>query len=151
MESSGLIVTADGLIITLIDSVPEGWENFVFLGGEKIKAKVLQRKENLALLKIEKTNLSPANFANFEKIELGERVFLTGVIFNKDIPQKIVNQGIVKTISEENLKTNMFDETALRGSSLFDIEGQLVGLNTVDKYGRVSAISIKQIRDFLQF
>ena len=150
LEGSGLIVTRDGLIITLTDLVPEGWENFVFLGSEKIETKVLQKKENLALLKVEKTNLSPVGFADFGKIKLGERVFLVGVT-QPPSGGWVVNQGIIKTFNEENLKTNMFDETVLNGSSLFNIEGQLVGLATVDKYGRVSAISIKKIRDFLQF
>jgi S1-C subfamily serine protease len=152
LEGSGLIVTVDeGLIITLTDLVPKGWEVFVFLDNEKIPAKVLQRKNDLALLKIEKTNLSPVGFADFEKIKLGQRVFLLGVIFEKDTPRKLVNEGIIKTFNEEILQTSIFEKTSLWGSSLFDIEGQLVGLNSVDKYGRVSAISIKQIRDFLQF
>jgi len=151
LEGSGLIVTSDGLIITLADLVPKGWGSSVFLDGEEMTTQVLQRKNNLALLKVEKTNLSPASFADFEKIKLGQRVFLLGVIFDKKIPQKLVNEGIIKTIDEGILQTNIFEKTSLWGSSLFNIEGQLVGLNTIDKYGRVSAISIKQIRDFLQF
>lgn len=151
LKGSGLIVTADGLIITLADLVPKNWDFFVFLDGEKIKAKVLQRKNDLALLKVEKTNLSPANFADFEKIKLGQRVFLLGVIFEKNTPQKLVNEGIIKVFDEKIFRTNIFEKTSLWGSSLFNIEGQLIGLNTVDKYGRVSAISIKQIRDFLKF
>ena len=151
LEGSGLIVTVDGLIITLSDLVPKGWKVFVFLDNEKIPAKVLQRKNNLALLKVEKTNLSPVSFADFEKIKLGQRVFFVGVIFENDISQKLVNEGIIKTFNEKILKTNIYDSTSLWGSSLFNIEGELVGLNQVDKYGRVSAISIKQIRDFLKF
>ena len=151
LEGSGLIVTSDeGLIITLADLVPKGWQVFVFLDNEKIPAQVLQRKNDLALLKIEKANLVPAGFADFENIKLGQRVFLLGVIFEEKKPQKLVNEGIIKTFNQKILKTNIYDSTSLWGSALFDIEGQLVGINIVDKYGRVSAISIKQIRNFLK-
>lgn len=151
LEGSGLVVTSDGLVITLADLVPSGWEVSLFLDGKTMTPKVLQRTDDLALLKIEQTNLPTASFADFNSIKLGERVFLVGVIFEDEVPQKNVNEGIIKTFNTETLQTSVFDSTDLQGSSLFNIEGQLVGLNTVDKYGRVSAISIKQIRDFLQF
>jgi len=151
LEGSGLIVTSDGLVITLADLVPSGWEIDLFLDERKVSAKVLQRKNDLVLLKIEETNLPTPGFADFERIKLGERVFLVGVIFENKIPQKTVNEGIIKTFNEDILQTSIFEVSTLEGSSLFNIKGQLVGLNTVDKYGRVSAISIKKIRDFLQF
>jgi len=151
LEGSGLIVTSDGLVITLSDLVPPGWEVNFFWDGEKVTPQVLQRKDNLALLKIEQANLPTLGFADFEDIKLGERVFLVGVIFEKESPQKLVNEGIIKTFDEEILQTSIFEDSRVQGSSLFNIEGQLVGLSTVDKYGRVSAISIEEIRDFLQF
>jgi len=151
LEGSGLIVTSDGLILTLQDLVPLGSEINLFLDGKKLIPKVLQRKENLALLKIEEKNLLTVGFADFQKIRLGERVFLVGEIFENDIQKKIVNEGIVKTFDENSIQTNIFEKNNLQGSSLFNIEGQLFGLNTTDKEGKVLSISIKQIREFLGF
>ncbi len=151
LEGSGLIVTSDGLIVTLADLVPSGWEIELFLNGKKITPKVLQRKNDLALLKIKETNLPTAGFADFEKIKLGERVFLLGIIFEDNIQKKAVNEGIIKTFDEDSILTNIFEKKILEGSPLFNIEGQVVGLNTIDKEGKISAISIKEIREFLGF
>lgn len=151
LEGSGLIVTSDGLILTLESLVPQGSETDLFFDGKKMPGKVLQRKNNLALLKIEEINLPTTAFADFDKIKLGERVFLLGVIFDKNTPKKIVNEGIIKIFDENSIQTNISEENNLQGSSLFNIEGQLMGLNTIDKEGKVSAISIKVIREFFGF
>ncbi|MBZ9569824.1 trypsin-like peptidase domain-containing protein [Patescibacteria group bacterium] len=151
LEGSGLIVTSDGLIVTLADLVPPGWEIDLFFDGKKIVPKVLQRKNDLALLKVEETNLPTAGFADFEKIKLGERVFLLGVIFEKEVPQRIINEGIIKTFNEKTLRTNIFEKKILEGSPLFNIKAQVLGLNQIDKEGKITAISIKKIREFIGF
>ncbi|MBZ9578744.1 trypsin-like peptidase domain-containing protein [Patescibacteria group bacterium] len=151
LEGSGLIVTSDGLIVTLADLVPPDWEINLFFDGEEMIPKVLQRKNDLALLKIEETNLPTVGFTDFEKIKLGERVFLLGVIFEDNIQKKAVNEGIIKTFDEDSILTNIFEKKILEGSPLFNIEGQVVGLNQIDKEGKVIAISIKKIREFIGF
>jgi len=151
-EGSGIIVTSDGLVLTLNSLLPQGSTLSLFLDGKKITPKVLQRKNNLALLKIEENNLATTAFADFDKISLGERVFLLGITFAKnDVTQKVTNEGVIKTFDEASIQTNIIEDLTLQASPLFDIEGKLIGLNTIDKTGKVSAISIKIIRDFLGF
>ena len=151
-EGSGVIVTNDGLILSLDSLIPQGAEVNVFLDSKKLTSKVLQRKNGLVLLKVEENNLSPAAFADFGNISLGERVFLLGIIFGKNnSTQKITNEGIIKTFDETSIRSNIIEDLTLQGSPLFDIEGHLVGLNTIDKTGKVSAISIKTIKEFLGF
>ncbi len=147
LEGSGIIVTYDGYIITLNSLVPEGSSIEIFYNGKKTVPKVLQRKNNLALLKLEENNLPTVAFADFDKIRLGQRVFLLGVILNKDHTTNIVNEGIIKFFDDKNIQTNI-TEKKIEGSPLFNIEGQLVGLNTLDKDGKVTAISIQIIREF---
>ena len=153
LEGSGLILTSDGLLITLADSVPQGSNFSFFIEGEKVSFQILKRdlKENLALIKIEKTNLPTASFASFEKIKLGQRVFLFGIVFEQGVPQKIVNEGIIKTFNQNLIETNIFENRALRGSPLFDIEGNILGLNQIDKNGQVLTIPITKIRQFTGF
>ena len=151
LEGSGLIVTSDGLVVTLADLVPQGSTFSFFVDGEKVHFQILKRdlKENLALVKIEKENLPTVGFANLEKMKLGERVFLVGVIFGKAGPQKIVNEGIIKSFAEDFIKTNIFEKYTLAGSPLFNIEGQALGLNTIDLEGKVIAIPISKIKTFI--
>jgi S1-C subfamily serine protease len=151
LEGSGIVLTSDGLILTLSDLVPQNYQIKIFLNNNEFTPKVLQRKNNLALLKVEEKNLPTVSFADFEKIKLGERVFLIGEFFENQTPKKVVNEGIIKTFDEKIIQTNISESKNLQGSSLFDIEGQLVGLNTIDKEGKILAISIKEIRQFIGF
>jgi len=52
LEGSGLILTADGLVITLAELVPSGSTFNFFVEGESVSFQILKRdsKENLALI-----------------------------------------------------------------------------------------------------
>jgi len=152
LEGSGLIVTSDGWVVTLADLVPQGSDFSFFVDGKKASFQILKRdlKQNLALIELTEVGpLSTSGFADLEKIKLGERVFLIGVIFREKSPQKIVNEGIIKYFGQEGLiHTNIFEKNILKGSVLFDIEGNVLGLNTIDLEGKVITIPISKIREF---
>ena len=156
LEGSGLILTSDGLLVTLAELVPQGSDFNFFVNEEKVSFQILKRdlEENLALIKTETPNLPTAGFADLEKLKLGERVFLVGVIFeNQKItsPVRVVNEGIVKSFDQDFIKTNIFEKNTLKGSPLFDIEGKILGLNTIDSEGKVIAIPISKIKSFAGF
>jgi len=154
LEGSGLIVSSDGLVVTLADLVPSGSDINFFWEGKSVSFQILKRDldENLALIKIEETNLATTGFADLEKIKLGERVFLLGIIFEKEgTPEKVVNEGIVKTFDSNLIQTNIIEDSPLSGSPLFNIEGNALGLNIIDREGKVTAIPISKIRQFAGF
>lgn len=150
LEGSGLILTTDGLVVTLAELVPPGSAFNFFVEGEKAKYQILKRdlENNLALIKLEKTNLPTVGFADLEKLKLGERVLLVGIIFDKQTIKKTVNEGIVTNFDQNSIKTNIFEKNNLAGSPLFDIEGRVLGLNMINKEGKVIAVPISQIRKF---
>lgn len=161
LAGSGLVVTADGLIITLADLVPQGSDFYFYVDGKWPAYQILKRdlKNNLALVKITDGGLSTAGFADLEKIRLGERVFLVGMEFTVSTstatttsltpPKKVVNEGIVAAIEEDIIQTNIFEKPSIAGSPLFNIEGNIVGLCRVAEDGRISAIPITFIRQFI--
>jgi len=100
---------------------------------------------------LKKVILPTVSFADLEKLKLGERVFLVGTIFEEEKPSKIVNEGIVKSFDKDFIKTNIFEKTTLKGSSLFDIEGKVLGINTIDSEGKVIAIPISKVKLFVGF
>jgi len=154
LEGSGLIVSSDGLVVTLADLVPSGSDINFFWEGKSVSFQILKRDldENLALIKIEETNLPTTGFADLEKIKLGERVFLLGIIFEKEgTPEKVVNEGIVKTFDSNLIQTNIIEDSPLSGSPLFNIEGNALGLNIIDREGKVTAIPISKIKSFIGF
>ena len=151
LEGSGLIVTSDGLIVTLAELVPYGSNFSFFVNDEKVSFQILKRdlKENLALIKISDSTLTTASFARLEKLKMGERVFLIGATFENETPSKLVNEGIVKTFDENFIQTNILESGLLAGSPLFNIEGEILGVNTIDSKGEVIAIPVSKIRAFI--
>jgi S1-C subfamily serine protease len=146
LEGSGLILTTDGLIVTLAELVPQGSAFNFFVDGEVVPFQVLKRdlENNLALIKLEKTKLSTLGFADLEKLKLGERVFLIGA---SSLGIK-VNEGIVTSFDEDLIETNIFEEDTLAGSPLLDIEARILGINSVDKDGRIVTIPVSVVRSF---
>ena len=151
LEGSGLVMTSDGLIVTLAELVPAGSDFAFLIEGKPAGYQILNRdlKNNLALIKLDKVNLSAVSFADLDKIKSGQRVFLVGTIFDKEgVSQKMVNEGIIKYFSRDLIHTNIFEKHTLAGSSLFDIEGNVLGLNKIDKEGKIITIPISLIREF---
>jgi len=150
---SGLVLTTDGLAVTLSELIPRKGEFAFYIDGKAQAYQILKRddKNNLALIKIESNNLKPCAFSDFAEIKIGQRVFTLGTIFLEGERILSANQGIVKNFNQEYIATNIFEENTLAGSSLFNIEGELLGLNTIDSEGKVTAIPINVIRDFVGF
>jgi serine protease Do len=151
LEGSGLIVTSDGLIVTLAELVPQGSGFTFFVEGKKASYQILKRdlEENLALIKLEKENLPTVSFADLGKLKPGERVFLIGQILIEVSPQSVVNEGIVKNFDEDYLYTNISESRLMAGSPLFNIKGEALGLNTIDAEGKIATIPINIIKTFI--
>ncbi len=147
ISGSGIIVTSDGLMITLAELVPYKGNFIFYVDGKTPNWQILKRdvKNNLALVKLDLDGLKTVAFEDFSEIELGERVFLIG----KSLKGDIVNQGIIRFFDSELIKTNIKEEKNLAGSPLFNIKGELLGLNLIDSH--VQTIPISKIRDFLGY
>jgi len=153
IEGSGIVVTSDGLIVTLAELVPQDENSVLFIDNTAPIHQVLKRdlENNLALIKIEETNLPTIGFAEWGNLRFGQRVFLIGAVLENNGLEKIVNEGIIKTYNNKSIQTNITEKDNLNGSPLFNIEGQLIGLNTVDSKGKVSAIPVSKIQEFIGF
>jgi len=151
ITGSGLAVTNDGLVVTLSEIVPKKGNFVFFVDGQTPNWHILKRDEenNLALIKVEQSNLSTVAFVDFDQVRLGQRVFLLGIIFEKNGRLEAVNEGIVSSLSSDRIKTNIIEKSALSGSALFNIKGELLGLNVIDSEGKVTAIPVTKIRAFL--
>ena len=152
IEGSGFVATSDGFILTLASIVPRGYTIMIFTNQEEeaLEAQVLKRdvQKDLALLKIEKNGLQTTSFAGEEDVKLGMSVLLLGKIFEGDELVTIANTGVIKALSEQRVRTNIFEKTVLKGSPLFDVEGRVLGLNTIDREGKVTAIPVSILRSF---
>ncbi|MBI2042648.1 MAG: trypsin-like peptidase domain-containing protein [Candidatus Nealsonbacteria bacterium] len=152
LEGTGLAVTSDGLIVTLAELVPQGADFYFYVDGQLPAWQILKRdtKSNLALLKVDQSGLRTAGFANLEKTDLGERVFLLGTMRLATTTKMFTDEGIVSYFSQDAVVTNIRESKAA-GSPLFNISGEVVGISMVGAQGRVSAIPAPVIRDFIGF
>ena len=151
-SGSGIVITSDGLVVTLADLLPKT-EKYLFLEGEKVNFEVVRKdsEKNLALIKIDQKNILACKFADLSDIKMGQKVFLLGVIIENEIPKSITNQGSIKMFDDDIIRTNILEDKVLNGSPLFNVWGEVLGLNIIDDQGKVSTISIDDIRKFAGF
>ncbi|MDP3990908.1 MAG: serine protease [Candidatus Nealsonbacteria bacterium] len=161
LEGSGLIVTSDGLIVTLASLVPQDSDFYFFVDGKWPAYQILKRdfKNDLALVKVERGSLKTRGFAEMEKIKLAEPIFLVGADFIASTtsesfllpPQIRVNQGIISILEDGLIQTNIYETQNMAGSPIFNIEGRVVGLSVVKENGRVSVVPVDKIRAFIGY
>ncbi len=148
--TSGLIATSDGSVITLASTIGSSSSADIFWKGEKQTAKVVKIdwKNNLALLKIDKNNLQTVGLANSDSIKLGQKVFLVAPM-EKTGNQWFANEGIISRLDADILMTNIASMPVLAGGPLFNMAGELVGLNFIGSDGKISAVSVDKIQSLL--
>ncbi len=147
---SGLILTSDGLVATLAEIIPQGYQFKFFVENETPEFKILKRNldENLALIKVEKDGLKTAGFFDLEKLNLGKRIFLIGKIKTENfLPVSFIDEGIVSNFDSQNIKTNIRGNENYLGAPVFDIEGNVLGLSYLDKNNFVNIIPISKIKN----
>lgn len=142
INSFGLVLTADGLIIALANNVPQGSQiNISIKGDSNIPYQILKRdfNNNLALIKVEKSNLQTKGFFDLSKLEMGERVFILS---------NSVNEGIVKSFDDDLIKTNILETEIVNGAPVFDIKGEVLGVGYTESDNFVKIIPISKIKSF---
>lgn len=136
---SGVIVDRSGLIITNNHVVSKADEIKVFLADKRdFKAKLIgtDTKTDLALLKIEAESLQTIQWADSDKLEVGEFVLAIGNPFGLN---QTVTMGIVSAVGrasmgiaeyEDFIQTDAAINPGNSGGALVNVRGELVGINT---------------------
>jgi len=136
---SGVIISPDGYIITNNHVVVNATEIEITLNNKKVyKAKLIGSDENndIALVKIEATDLPHITFANSDSIKIGEWVLAVGNPYNLT---STVTAGIVSAKGrdldgnntiESYIQTDAAVNPGNSGGALVNTKGELVGINT---------------------
>ena len=152
-QGTGFIITSDGLIITAGDLIPPRADQYlVFRNNLSLVAQLVKKdfETNLALIKIDETNLPVVSLDSLENLRLGQRVVLIGLQPQEDIFSLFVNLGIIRSINQEILKINLEEENSLaNGSPLINVKGEVIGLNLVDYKGLLKTIPANKIKEFI--
>ena len=135
---SGFIISADGYILTNAHVVEAADEITVKLTDKReLKAKVIgaDRRTDIALIKIDASNLPVVRFGDPNKLRVGEWVLAIGSPFGFE---NTVTAGIVsakgRSLPQENyvpfIQTDVAVNPGNSGGPLFNLRGEVVGINS---------------------
>jgi serine protease Do len=123
-QGSGVIVEANGLIITNNHVVSKADEIRVFLSDKReFKGKLIgtDTKTDIAIVKIEATGLPTVPWADSDQLEVGEYVLAIGSPFGLT---QTVTMGIVSAVGRASMGIAEYED------ALVNVRGELVGINT---------------------
>ena len=135
---SGFIISADGYILTNAHVVKSADEITVKLNDKReFRAEIIgvDRKTDIALLKIEASNLPQVTQGDPNKLKVGEWVVAIGSPFGFE---SSVTAGIVsakgRSLAQENyvpfIQTDVAINPGNSGGPLFNMKGEVVGINS---------------------
>jgi serine protease Do len=136
---SGFIIDASGLVVTNNHVISEADEITVVLNdGTKLKAELIGKdtKSDLALLRVKPTvPLKSVKFGDSDKLRLGEWVVAIGNPFSLGgtVTAGIVsarNRDIQSGPYDNYIQTDASINRGNSGGPLFNLEGEVVGVNT---------------------
>ena len=161
-SGSGIIISEDGYILTNNHIVTSSSSSFYYSLGEASSVKVYlyedetpyeakivgnDEKTDLAVLKIEKENLTPAELGDSDSIKVGEFAMAIG---NPIGLQSSVTCGVVSALNR-NIKTSGATYNVIQtdaainsgnsGGALVNSEGKVIGVNTL----KVSSTGVEGI------
>ncbi len=150
-KGSGLVVTNDGLVVTLSNLIPIGQTFRFYLEEESKQFQVLKRdaKTGLALIKLDADRLLAADFSDLEDLNLGARVFMVSYYHGQAGLTKTVSQGIVKFIGDDRIETDILKTANVSGSPIFDISGRLIGIAADSTSNLIEVIPVSQIKNLI--
>ena len=153
-SGSGVIISEDGYIVTNNHVVEDAVEISVLLDDNReYKGKLIgsDPATDLALMKIEATNLTPLIYGNSDSLLIGEWVMAIGNPFKL---QTTVTAGIVSAkardiniLERQGIESFIQTDAAVNpgnsGGALVNTNGELVGINTaiISQSGRYEGFS----------
>lgn len=142
-QGSGFVMTKDGYILTnshVIDSAAENGISVILQDGRKFQASLvgIDPSTDLAVLKIDADNLTTVELGDSDKLRVGEFAFALGAPFDL---RYTFTYGIISAKGRTNVTGSQYYEEYIQtdaainpgnsGGPLVDIEGRVVGVNTL--------------------
>ena len=133
---SGFIISADGFVLTNAHVVEGADEVFVTLTDKReFKAKIIgsDRRTDVALVKIEGSNLPRLTMGDSSKLRVGEWVIAIGSPFGLE---NTVTAGIISANSRDTgdylplIQTDVAVNPGNSGGPLINMRGEVVGINS---------------------
>jgi len=172
---TGFIVSSDGLIVTNkhVVSDPSATYKVLFNDGSEVKAeiKTIHPTQDLAIIKVDKKDLKPVEFADSEQLKVGQTAIAIGNALNEF--DNTVSRGVISGLrrsivasdnmgNSEQLSQVIQTDAAINqgnsGGPLLDINSKVIGVNVATAQGAQSIgfaipsnVVVKMIEDYKKF
>ena len=147
MQGSGVVLSSNGLIATnyhLIENASTA--QFIFNNGQVYQGKTtvvgLDQQQDIALLQIEKTGLTPA--ISSETFAVGDSVTAIGA---PNAVRNTATTGVIAGFDQDVISATAVIAKGSSGGGLFDASDKLIGITSSFGNGQYHSIPIS---DFLQ-
>ena len=141
---SGVIISADGYIITNEHVVADGERYTVLIGGEEVAATLVgtDPSSDIAVLKVDKAGLVPMDIGNSDEVDVGEWCMTLGSPYGLDqsastgiVSAKFRSTAMQSTtgvaIYANLIQTDAAINSGSSGGALIDATGSLIGITTL--------------------
>lgn len=136
---SGVIIRSNGYIVTNYHVVKDVDEIKVLLHNQKrVNARIVgsDPRTDLAVLKIDRSNLPELDFADSNKLRVGNWAIAVGSPFSLESSVSFghisaLNRSIQATQYENFVQTDAAINRGNSGGPLVNIEGEIIGINTI--------------------
>ncbi len=137
---TGIVLTRDGYILTNAHVIAGGrWVQVVTFDNQVAQASLVgfDPAEDLAVLKVELTDLTPARFGSSDELHIGERVAAIGDSLGY---RSTITDGIISSLDREVpvddvtmtlIQTSAAINFGNSGGALIDRFGRVVGITTI--------------------
>ena len=163
---SGVIISKNGYIVTNSHVIENADEITVTIGNDttEFNAKLIGKDSDsdLAVIKIETSNLKPIKFGHSKELEVADVIFAIGNPFGIG---STVTQGIISALNKNKVGINRYENyiqtdasinPGNSGGALVDSRGALIGINTAiisrsgGNNGIGFAIPVAMVKDVVQ-
>jgi S1-C subfamily serine protease len=156
-EGSGFIVRADGFILTNFHVIAEADKLEARLkDGRTFPAKLVgaDDRTDIAIIRVEAKGLPVAELGDSDAVRVGQLVCAIGAPFNQDYSftagwvsgkgrTNLIGPSSPAILYEDYIQTDAFINPGNSGGPLFDVEGRVIGMNTlINGIGRGLAFAI---------
>lgn len=149
-EGSGVIISADGVIVTTNDVVSGGdmWQ--VANGDKVLRASLVywERARNLAILKVSETNLNVTRFDKNFAFSAGQEMIISGKVMDATKPTPFAQRAMVSKVLSSGVALDTDVRPFVSGARVINNAGQVVGIAYL-RENEVRIISASTIEDYI--
>ncbi len=149
-QGSGIIVSSDGLIVTVGNLAVTGAVYQIFYDDKILVGTVISRDYDHNLLLI-KTNYSYPNVVDLspKDYDNGQEVALVGKLLDFSKPRINSQRGTISYVTDKSIIIDAVVNRSLYGYAIINRESDFLGLSYLHN-GRINLVRTSAIQDFLQ-